>query len=78
MTVEIPKTKTKETQALENAMSGKVHDIPAPPEHWVELSGFEYALDLNHAQSVLMFVNEVKKRTEAGQMVKVRKLEASK
>lgn len=60
MTAEIPKTTTPETRILENAMSGKIHDIPSPGPCWVDVESDLTApmwLDLHDATDQLTFIN---------------------
>ena len=63
MSTDIPKTQTAESRALENAMSGKVHNIKSPDPLWVTVQvvgGKAYGFDLHDASMALMVQNIIR------------------
>lgn len=51
-----------------------VREHPKTPEHWVEVSGLGYALDLNHPKSAMRFLNIIKEMTEKTEFLKIRRI----
>ena len=65
MTTEIQKTETPESQALQNAISGKVHDIPSPGPCWanVEFDNRKFCFDLNDAPQAMVVLKLLKENS---------------